>query len=79
MTAPIATSIATFSLGDHWALPPEREKFSKISVEGVPGYPVPRAIFSSMAARAIASLPLNKKRWTSVTIVIKLHNSNPQE
>jgi hypothetical protein len=69
--------MATFSLGDYWALPPKREKFSKISVEGVPGYPVPRAIFSSRAARAIASLPLNSKRWVSVTIVAKLQTVGP--
>ena len=34
---PNATSSATFSLGDHWPLPPSLEKLSRISVEGVPG------------------------------------------
>ena len=35
--SPSATSAATFSLGAHWALPPSALKFSRISVEGVPG------------------------------------------
>ena len=35
--APRATSIATFSLGAHWALPPSCAKVSRISVDGVPG------------------------------------------
>jgi hypothetical protein len=35
--APMPTSSATFSLGAHWAWPPKAEKFSRISVEGVPG------------------------------------------
>ena len=35
--APMATSSATFSFGDHWACPPSSEKCSRISVDGVPG------------------------------------------
>lgn len=41
--APSATSAATFSFGAHSAFPPMREKFSRISVDGVPGYPTPSA------------------------------------
>ena len=59
---PSPTSRATFSLGAHWARPPKREKLSRISVEGVPGYPVPRVISPSRAARATASFPLNNRR-----------------
>ena len=35
--APMATSSATFSFGDHCARPPSSEKTSRISVDGVPG------------------------------------------
>jgi len=35
--APSATSSATFSLGAHWAGPPNSLSRSRISVEGVPG------------------------------------------
>ena len=42
--APSATSNATFSFGAQRAFPPSAPNASRISVEGVPGYPVPSAI-----------------------------------
>src|SRR5208337_936031 len=52
------TSSATFSLGDHCACPPRLSNHSRISVEGVPGYPVPNFTPASKAAVATASSPL---------------------
>src|SRR5512137_1948189 len=60
--APSPTSRATFSLGAHWARPPSAENASRISVDGVPGYPVPRATSPSSAAMATASSPLHSPR-----------------
>jgi hypothetical protein len=52
------TSRATFSLGAHCARPPTAWKCSRISVFGVPGYPVPRATLASSTASPMAWLPL---------------------
>ena len=56
---PSATSAATFSFGAHSALPPRMENVSRISVDGVPGYPTPSAQPEWSAPSAMASLPLN--------------------
>ena len=56
--APIPTSRATFSFGDHSAYTPAyRENSSSISVLGVPGYPEANETPHSYAPLAIASFP----------------------
>jgi hypothetical protein len=54
-----------FSFGDQLRNPPNSEKFSRISVEGVSGYPAPKATPALKAANAIASFPLSNIRSDS--------------
>ena len=59
MDAPMAASMATFSLGAHSAVISRYvPTFSKISVLGVPGYAEAKATPASYAPRATASLPV---------------------
>ena len=57
--APIATSVATFSFGDHsqYKLSLYLTRFSLISVLGVPGYAADTFTPASYAPLAIASFP----------------------
>ena len=56
--APMAASMATFSLGAHSAtISLYAPTFSRISVLGVPGYAEANATPASHAPRATASLP----------------------
>ena len=68
----LPTSSATFSLVAHWAGPPRPSKNSRISVDGVPGYPVPNLTPAWSAARATASFPLVSRRSTSCCCDMKL-------
>ena len=51
-----------FLVGSPLGAAPKLGKLSRISVEGVPGYPVPRVTPPSRAARATASSPLSNSR-----------------